>query len=349
MNYNSVSRLLNNVPHSVYLWTAILIFAASSSVTRKLIDLGEQNPIDGRNPISLCNVLFVGNLCALLVMLLIFYKQWNRRNLQRLTRKDWIGLIVTAILASAIAPGLIFAALDKTTVTNVVLIGRLEPPLTLALSVWLLGSRVNRWTVVGSLVSFAGIALTASIASSGPMTMMMGREMGIGQGELFAAIAAVALAISTLVSQSRLQQIPLGIFSIFRTVLGTAIFFVLALKLYGSGHFAEAFSPLLWQWMLIYGAIVVVAGQLCWFAGLRSATSSEVSLASSFNPIAAIAMAFLVLGEVPTMAQVFGGSIILLGIVLSLIGNLRQARDREKSARKSTEGSMGMAGGFKGV
>lgn len=345
----TVSRRLSSVPSLVYLWLAILIFAASSSVTRKLIDIGEQNLVNGHNPISLCNVLFVGNLCALLVMLPIFYPQWNRRNLERLTRKDWISLVATAILASAIAPGLFFAALDNTTVTNVVLIGRLEPPLTLALSVWLLGARVNAWTVLGSLLSFAGVGLTAFLASSGPGMMMMGSQMFIGRGEVMVAIAAAILAVSTIVSKSRLQQIPLGIFSLFRTALGTVVFFVLALQIYGAEHFAQAFSPFLWQWMLVYGGVIVVAGQLCWFAGLRNSTSAEVSLASSFNPVAAIAMAFLLLGEVPSLPQIFGGSIILLGVALSLIGNLRQERSKPKPARKSAAAYTGMSGGFKGV
>jgi drug/metabolite transporter (DMT)-like permease len=61
-------------------------------------------------------------------------------------------LVVIAILAGAIAPELIFAALDNTNITNVVLIGRLEPPIALALGVWLLRSLVRPWTVAGSLI-----------------------------------------------------------------------------------------------------------------------------------------------------------------------------------------------------
>ena len=51
--------------------------------------------------------------------------------------------------------------------------------------------------------------------------------------------------------------------------------------------------------MLVYGAIIVAAGQLCWFAGLKKATSVQTTLASSFNPIAAFAISYLILVEVP--------------------------------------------------
>jgi drug/metabolite transporter (DMT)-like permease len=348
MNNNSISQILSRIPSSVYLWAAIAIAAASSSVTRKIIEIGEANLVDGRNPISFCNVLFVGNICAFAVMLPIFYQQLAPRMLKQFTRGDWISLIVIAILSGAIAPGLIFAALDNANVTNIVLIGRLEPPITLALTVWLLRSRVNVWTVAGSLVSFAGVVATALSASSGQQIAMMGGIFHLGKGELQVAIAAFILAIATVISKLRLQKISLGFFSLFRTGLGTIVFFIFANYLYGSRHFAEAFSPFLWGWMLIYGAIIVAAGQLCWFAGLRKATSAQTTLANSFNPIAAIAIAYLILGEVPTMAQYFGGGIILIGIVLSAIGNFQQAKISAERIRLTPGKHMEMAIGFRG-
>lgn len=344
----NISQSFSRIPSPVYLWVATLIFAASNSVTRQIIEIGKHHLVNGRNPISLCNVLFVGNICAFLVMVSIFHQEWKPRKLKNLTRGDWMSLSVIGILSGAIAPALIFTALDQTNVTNIVLIGRLEPPITLALSVWLLGSRVNIWTVVGSLVSFTGVAVTAFWGSSGQMVRTMG-GLQLGKGELFVAIAAVILAVATVISKLRLQSISLGIFSIYRTVVGTFIFFILANALYGSKHFAEAFSPFLWGWMFIYAAVIVVAGQLCWFAGLRNATSAETNLASSVNPIAAVLMAYLILGEVPAVPQYVGGSIILVGVVLSLIGSLRQTKTTIKLVRLSPANTMGMAIGFRGL
>jgi drug/metabolite transporter (DMT)-like permease len=337
------------VSSSFYLWTAILIFAAANAVTRKITEIGAQHLVDGRNPISLCNVLFVGNLCALAMMLLIFGRELNQRTLRQLTRGDWISLGVIAILSGALGPGLIFGALDNTTVTNVVLIGRLEPPLTLALSIWLIGVRVNTWTIAGAIASFVGVAVTSFLPSSGQTVALMGGSLHIGNGELMAAAGAVILAVATVISKLRLQHIPLGFFNIFRTALGTVVFFFLAQFLYGTQHFQDAFSRFLWQWMLLYGAVIVVAGQLCWFAGLRGSTSAQITLANSFNPIAAIVMAYLILGEVPTAAQYMGGSIILIGIVLSLIGSIRSAKAMQISAQISPAKQMGSASGFMGI
>ncbi len=345
--YGSIS----NIPGAAYLWLAILIFGGSGTVTRKLTEIGSQNLIDGRNPISLCNVLFVGNFCGLMVLMLIYGRQWNKAILRQISRKNWLILIVVAILAGAIAPSLIFQALELTEVNNIILVGRLEPPLILALSFWLLRERVNIWEVVGAIAAFMGVILAIFLQPPAQDMMNIG-GFNLGLGEILTAIASVALAISTIISKNYLSQIPIGIYSIFRTALGTAIFFLSAIVLYGSDHFMDIFSPFLWQWMLLYGIVIIVLGQSCWVQGLRKSSVSVASLVASFTPIAGILAAYLVLGETPTLAQYIGGSVILIGIFISQFGirqkhNRRPTPDSIKSAPAQQEIEAEI--GFKGI
>ena len=331
----------NKIPGRIYLLIAILIFAASNSVTRRLTELGADNLIDGRNPISFCNVLFVGNLCALLALIVIYGKEWNPNSLSRLDLTDWLSLIVVAALSGALAPAMFFFALEETAVNNVVLIGRIEPPITLALSVLILKARVNSQIILGAVLAFVGVILTILLQpTDNPMLSMGG--FNIGRGELMTAVGAIALSISSIISKIKLNTIPLGIFTIFRTAVGTLIFFSLTAKLYGIAHFMDAFTPIVWQWMLLYGAVIVVGGQLAWFKGLKITEAADVSLASSISPIAGIAFAFLILGELPTVAHYIGGSVIVLGIIFNQMGAARQnkAIDAKEMEEKV---------GFKGI
>jgi drug/metabolite transporter (DMT)-like permease len=345
-----MSPLIPRIPGRAYLLLAITIFAASNAVTRQLTELGEQNAINGRNPISFCNVLFVGNLCALIVLFLIYRQQCTSQNLKAIPQKTWFALIGISTLSSALAPALIFRALDLTAVNNVVLIGRIEPPLALALSILILRDRVNLWVIAGAVISFIGVALTMILQDPSSDMMQMG-GFSIGRGELFAIGGAIALAVSTIISKVTLKQIPLGLFAIIRTTIGTIIFLIVVLILYSPIHFIDVFSPFLWRWMLIYGAIIVVGGQLCWFAGLKTAGASDVSLASSFSPIAGILAAYLILSEAPTTAQYIGGSVILIGIVFNQIGVLRQSRKvaPKPVANSAEEMEVEAKIGFKGV
>jgi drug/metabolite transporter (DMT)-like permease len=347
MKISNIQNILNRIPSSIYLAIAVLIFASSNSLTRILNDIGLHNLIDGRNPISLCNVLFVGNICGLGLMIPLFYHDWNPTILKSLTRKDWISLTITSIFTGAIAPALTFTAIGNTNIANVVLIGRIEPILTLVLSVWLLGLRIDGWTIAGSLASFAGVVVAVLLGGAGKMMTMAGFQ--IGTGEIFVAIAAVITSISSVNNKLQLQSIPLGIFTIYRNLLGTVTFFIIANIVYGKEHFADAFSPLLWRWMLLYALVIVVIARLCWLAGLKRATPTELNLATLVNPILTIFMAYLILGQVPTLAQYYGLSLLTIGVILSFIGNLHQEKIKRQAPKPTDIERMDTPIGFRGV
>ncbi len=340
-----LSDLMLKIPAQTYLWLAILIFGASSAVTRKLTQIGAEHFIDGHNPISLCNVLFVGNLCALIVLILVYGRQWNQTTLKQLSKKDWLGITLVAILSGALAPALFFQALALTQVNNIVLVGRLQPPLTIALLIWLLKERVNRWEIMGGIAALVGVILTIILQPPTMMMMNMG-GFSLGLGEILVATSTVTSAVATIITKAWLSDIPLGFFSIFRTGLGTIIFFFVALVLYGQNHFSDAFSPFLWKWMLVYGVVIVVLGQSFWLKGTRAVTVSTASLVGSFTPIISVFAAYLVLGEIPTQAQYIGGSLVLVGIFLSQVG-IRLHTKRHMNMM-TTEKEIETTMGFKG-
>ena len=340
-------QVLKKIPGQVYLFIAILIFASSNSVTKQLTELGKNHLIDGRNPISFCNVLFVGNLCALIALAIVYGRTWRASSLQRLSLKNWLSLVTVAVLSGALAPALVFFALEMTSVNNVVLIGRIEPPLSLAISIFILGERVKSLVIWGAIISFVGVALTIILQEPSAEMIEMAGIVSIGRGELMIALAAISQAISNTVSRKSLADIPLGIFSIFRVAVGTAVFFAVVIKLFGVSHFTDVFAPVLWQWMLLYGIVIVVCGQLSWFQGLKNTEAADVSFASSFSPLAGILFAYLILGELPTSAQYIGGFVIILGIICNQIGMVKANKDRDD--HQSWQKEMDHDVGFKGI
>ncbi len=334
----------SGISGAFYLWLSVLLFAASNSIVRILSDLGAQNPIDGRNPISFCNLLFAGNTCAVIALFAIYRKQWTIDNLRALSGGDWISLVALALLTSALAPWFFFVAIENTMVTSVVLIAQIEPPLVLVLSLLVFGERVGAWSAIGAALCVLGVFMSVLLQ---PMT---GGFM-IGKGELFAAGAATIYAISTIIARPRLDRIPLGIFTVFRNAVGTVFFFVAAVYLYGAEHFMDVTSPFLWQWMLVYGGIIIVGGQVLWFTGLRTARSIDVSLATSASPIAGVLAAYLILGERPLDAQYIGGGTLVLGIVVGLLGSRRRFAEASEAPVMDTASALEAEtrAGFKGV
>jgi drug/metabolite transporter (DMT)-like permease len=345
-----LTKLTSRIPGYIYLWLAIPIFGSASALTRKITEIGAEHFVDGHNPISYCNVLFTGNLCALLVLVAIHRHQWNRNTWKQISGQEWMGLAIVAILSGALAPGLIFQALSLTPVTNVLLLGRLEPPLSMALSIWLLRERLNRWEVLGSIVAFTGVVLTIVLQTDrSHMASVSGLQ--VGAGELMAVAGAICLSIATIVAKKYLTQVPLGIHNTVRTGLGTIVYFWLALSMYGAEHFMGVLSPFLWQWMLLYGTVIVVIGQSLWSAGLRNSSIATASLVSSFAPIVGILAAYLILGEVPTSTQYIGGMVISIGLFLGRVGMKAKTDRLNRMGVRSTETEQEIEGrmGFRGI
>lgn len=338
---------LTHLPSSLYLAIATVIFAASNSLTRKIIEIGEAHLINGHNPISPCNVLFVGNVCAFALLLPLCYQQCRPGVLQTLTRRDWGLMVLVASLSGALAPALVFTALGLTSVANVVLLSRLAPPLELLYSFLLFGAVHNPWTIAGSLLSLVGVALTLLLDPSMPLhnppQMLM-----VGRGELLTLGAAFVTALANVASRAGLQSIPTGLFSIFRNLVGAFIFFWLAIALFGVDHFQEVSAPFLWGWMVIYALVIVVIGQFAWFVGIKNAPLSTIAVANAGSPLIAIAIAFLLLGEVPTQAQYVGGWVIFIGILIGLKGSGRGTQSTAQSPLSPGKW-LSLVPGFKGL
>jgi drug/metabolite transporter (DMT)-like permease len=337
-----MQRYFSKIPGQVYLWIAILIFGASSSVTRKLTEIGATQFMNGHNPISLCNVLFVGNVCALGMMLLLYHGQLTAVNIKQISKMEWVNLTIVAILSGALAPAAIFRALAISPVNNIILLGRLEVPLILILSRFVLQERLNRYQRIGAVVVLVGIV----IAVSGNQPSFPTAGFTLGWGEILTIAAAGLLAIATLINKHQLSNIPLGIYGIFRTGLGSIVFFVFAILLYGTDHFGEMFSPFLWQWMLVYGGIIVVIGQSLWIKGSRESSLTVSTIISCFHPTAGMLFSYWILAELPTMQQIGGSLILLLGLLLSQIKREPEQKTVELSELRP-ENAVGNS--FKGL
>ena len=265
---------------------------------------------------------------AALTLFALNQREWRPACLRRLSRRQWLVQTVLALTSGAVAPSMMFTAISRTSVTNIVLIETIEIPLVLLLA-WLFYREKSSGTAVFSaLCAVGGVATTLVLQMDASPESMAAARMrgGVGSGEVFAAAATVLLVCGAEIGRKQLQSIPLGIFSVYRNLLGALFFLGIGLYLFGIEHFADVFSPVLWGWMILYGGVVVACGQLSWFAGIKRAGPADIATASSFSPVAGVLFAGLILGEAPMPAQLIGGGIILTGIAIALWGELRGER-----------------------
>jgi len=309
----SVRSIFSKVPPKAWIWISILIAAASNSVVVKIQRLGACHPTpQGLNPISYCNLLFAGSVVAFVTLLLLRPREMHPAKLGSFSRRDWIVTILSAALAGGVAPILLFEALSESSVTGVVLVQTIEIPLVLLLAWVLYGERSGWMAILGGMVAFGGVFLTAWYGNGG--------KLALGHGEVMAILGTLAAVLATQLGRRVMERMSPVLFGVVRNFLGIFLFAAIVLVYFGPGHFTDLFSPYLWAWTLVYGSLIVVVGQLSWFRGISSVSAAEIALAAAFTPVAGVFFAWLLLGEHPSTGQWIGGIVIMAGVILHLVG-----------------------------
>ncbi len=290
----------------VLLFSATALFALGPALLKLLTTMGGSLGVRYPGAISFCNVLFVGNLCAGLTMVIFHGAGKLATELARQSKKT-IGLLLLGALVSTIYPALLFTALEQTSVINIVLLSRFNGIVFVVLSAMFFGSRLRKLDVAGYALIGVGVFFLVVMNNGG---------LRIQTGELLVLIAAPFLALTEFISQRVLQFCSVPLYVFFRNFVSAMVFFAIAIVLFGFEHFAMAFIGELWLIMIAYAALAVVAAQLLWLRATSMLPVKTIANSQLLNPAMSLLFAFLLLGEVPNSQQWSVMAIVLAGMLL---------------------------------
>ena len=304
-----LSALLERVPPQLLVVVSRSLQSLAAPLIALLISTAEGIGNEVESAISVCNVLFVGNLCASAVVLVMFKPSniWNR--LKGLSGRTIVEIVVFGSLA-ALLSSLIFYALETTTVTNAVLLARLGPILFAVGTTLVLGQSLTKaeWAGFGLI----GVGILATVLSSGGFAVSKGDWSILG--------SAVVYAVVTAMSKRLTKVLDLGSVVFVRNFFSAVVFFVLANVLFGPSHFTNAFYGPLWLIMIVYALVVIVLAQLAWFRSLKLLPPATIARWTVVTPALAMAYAYFINGEAPAAQQLTALAFITVGIVVSNLG-----------------------------
>ncbi len=237
---------------------------------------------------------------------------WLARGLQGSRRRPlgrhWLKGSIAGGLCFATHQLFFFNAVRWTSVTNVTLIGALQPALVLLVSRPFFGERVTAWQILWSAVAVAGSGLVVAA--------------GVGQtsldllGDLFAVGNLLAFTAYFLVSKRIRREVEpwdyvIGMTTVAGLVMAAACFL----------HGDDVLSPRGGEWLFLLslGILPGTIGHLAtnWaHAHARAMTISVIMLA---GPLLSSVAAWAVLGERIEPLQGVGAAIVLVSIVLALV------------------------------
>lgn len=187
---------------------------------------------------------------------------------------------------------------------------------------WLVhGQRPRRLTVGGSLAAVLGLVFVLDLSGAGagvdPVGVLWGLAAAVGLAAYFILSARADAGLPPVVLASggmafgALALVALGLLGALplRAAFGTVDF---------AGHRTS--------WLVPIAGLSLVAAVVAYVAGIAAARALGARLASFVGlteVIFAVLVAWLALGELPTSVQLFGGVLIVAGVALVRVDELR--------------------------
>lgn len=298
-----------------------LAFGASGPFVKPLLEAG-WTPGAAVLARALCSALVLAPFAAVAL-----------RGSRRALRREWRLVLGFGLVAVAATQLCYFAAVERLPVGVALLIEYLAPVLLVGLA-WARTRRVPPGlTLAGCAVAVAGLVLVVDPggASLDVLGMLLALGAAVGLGAYF-----VLSARPTTVPPVALAASGLGVGA--AALAGAGVTGLLPLR----APLVDV--PLLGStvpWFVPLAVVVLVATAFAYVSGVAATVRAGERLASFVGlseVLFAVLIAWLLLGEVPSVVQGLGGALVVVGIVLvRLAGTERAAVDRDPgTTRRAT-------------
>lgn len=265
------------------------------TLARYLFTAGEVGPL------SLTAVR--STLAALLLFLGLL--AWDARRLHLPWREvPWAVLVGVAGLATANFT--YFYTISLTNVATAILLQYMAPILVAGASALFLGERLSRTILLALALAVGGCFLM--VKGYDPVLLRLNLP-----GLVSGLLSACAFAGYTLFTKRAVAQIPPWTLLVYAYTFSTLFWWVLRPPW---RLLAEGYSLRLWAVFLLIGTGGTVLPFALYTLGLASLPATQVSIISTMEPVVAAGAGFVLLGEALDWPQLFGGGLVVTGVLL---------------------------------
>ncbi len=215
-------------------------------------------------------------------------------------------------------------SLEYTNVASSVVLATSTPLYVALFAPFTIKERVSRIILLGvALALVGGVVVGLSDACSINQAGLQCPELGQffrGKaiiGDILATMAAVVAAAYVLIG--RRLRAKLSLIGYISLVYGVSAI-VLVVVMFASGNSPFGFPPMAYFWFLMLALVPQLLGHSSFNWALGYASAALVSVALLVEPIGATLLAYIFLGETPTMLKIFGAILVLIGVYIASRG-----------------------------
>ncbi|MFV2099568.1 EamA family transporter [Micromonospora sp. LOL_024] len=283
-------------------------FATSGTFARSLID-------DGWSAEAVV-IARVGIAALVLAVpaVLVLRGRWS------VLRRNLTSIGIFGLLGVAVAQACFFNAVRYLPVGVALLLEYLGVILVVGWTWLVQGQRPRRLTVAGSVVALTGLVFVLDLTGAGrldPVGVLWGLGAAVGLAGYFVLAGRVDSALPSVVMASGGMAAGAGVL----LLLGLAG----ALPLRATFDTVQ-FAGQQTSWLVPIVGLALVAAVVAYLAGIaavRVLGSRLASFVGLSEVLFAVLIAWLVLGELPTIVQLLGGALIVVGVALVRLDELR--------------------------
>ncbi|WP_027352146.1 DMT family transporter [Desulfotomaculum nigrificans] len=215
-----------------------------------------------------------------------------------------------------------FLALERTSADNVGLLSALNPVSIAVASYFLLHEKISARQVLGMLISLIGVL---AVISHGDWHRIA--KFHLNTGDLFMLAAVVMWGLYSVTGKKAMQYV-----SPYMSTLWAGAFGFMALLPFNLPSFTITGPDKAFWMATLYTSIgATVAAMVFWNIGIQKIGGTRSGMFLNFNPIFTAILAYFLLGEQMSPAQVVGTVLVIAGVYLFTTGSAnRPIRLRSK-------------------
>ncbi len=271
------------------------------------------------NEFSTYSLAAIAQIFSVITLLFFFGAINEYKKLQELTYKEMVAMVMVGILSAVIQPLFLFKGLLHTSAINGVLISRTQMVIVGIISAFWLREKVGPRQIVGTIIMFGGAYFIA--------TKGLTSKIVIGSGDTLLFAAAFFGALSTNVFKRYLSHISPQLIVLMRNTLGMILNLTIVPFIFGFQHnFQSVFDKKTLTILIIFTLIIIVGAQYLWYKSVEIIPANRASTIGMSSPLFGILFAMSILGEKLTYYHIFGGILIVLGLIASTLHQQRHAQ-----------------------
>jgi len=244
---------------------------------------------------------------ALVLIVLAIREPWP-------SRRDTVRLLALGVLGNGLYQWFFIEGIARTRAGDAALVLAAAPALMAIIGRMLGVERVTRRKVLGIGASLFGMALV--VFGSGKTDPATTRDVATLAGNMLVLAACFCWALYTVLLKPYTERVP-GIPLSALTMVGGAIPLVAVSLPQVAATPWTALPISAWGALLYSGLLALAVAYLFWYRGVRVLGPTRSAMYSNLQPVVALIVAWIALGEKPTVIQVLGAVAIMTGLLLT--------------------------------